>query len=147
MGTFIQDLPTSITAILFVLFVYFFYRTAQYTIRFHRHNLISRKKGCKAVPRYPHLDPIYGVDLLLENSRLLKTGGFLERVRQRYISLHTWTFSPIILGVRVINTAEPENIKAILATQFREFELPRGRKAVSDSISSLICLVILGWVV
>lgn len=131
MAPFLQDISPSITGIFFFLALYILFRAVQHAIMFHRRNLISRKKGCKAVPSYPHRDPIWGFDLFLENSRLFKTGGFLKRVQERFLSLNTWTFSVLNLGVRMINTAEPENIKAILATQFREFELPKGRKTVS----------------
>ncbi len=127
MATVVQNLPPSIAGILFFLSLYILYRIGQYAIVARRRNLIRREKGCKAVPSYPHRDP-FGIDLFLENSRLLKNGGFLSRVLERYLSLNAWTFSVLISGVRMINTAEPENIKAILATQFREFELPKGRK-------------------
>lgn len=52
----------------------------------------------------------------------------MEGVLARYTRMGTYTWTQLFLGDRVINTAEPENIKAILATQFKEFELPPRRK-------------------
>jgi cytochrome P450 len=37
------------------------------------------------------------------------------------------TFSQLLMGKRVINTSEPENIKALLATQFKDFGMPTMR--------------------
>jgi cytochrome P450 len=42
-----------------------------------------------------------------------------------------YTFSQLLLRREVINTVEPENVKAILATQFKDFSLPPTRKAAS----------------
>ena len=44
------------------------------------------------------------------------------------LGMGRYTYSSILSGVRVIQTCEPENIKAILATQFKDFNLPDSRK-------------------
>ncbi|KAE8454401.1 hypothetical protein EG329_000023 [Mollisiaceae sp. DMI_Dod_QoI] len=105
------------------------YRLALYAIGVQRRNKIIREKRCKPYKNYPHKDPIFGFDLFFENARLSKQGGLLDKICERYARLDTYTFSQLLLGERMINTAEPENIKAILATQFKDFELPPRRKA------------------
>jgi hypothetical protein len=117
MATFLQDLSPVNKGIVSCLVLYTIYWIVQYSIKLHRQDAIIRKKGCKPVRKYPHRDPVLGLDIFLENAKLLKTGGF-------------WTFSQLLMGDRIINTTEPENIKAILATQFHEFELPPRRKDV-----------------
>jgi hypothetical protein len=117
-------------SVLSFLSLYIVYHIVQRAIKLRRQSLIIRENGCKPVATYPHRDPILGLDLFLENSKLARTGGMWDRVRERYLSLNTWTFSQLLLGARLITTAEPENIKAILATQFKDFELPPRRKEV-----------------
>jgi len=128
MSTFIENRSPVTLSLLALTSLYTLYHLTLYLITTHRRNLISRKHGCKPIPSYPHKEPIFGLDIFLENSRLMKTGGFMEAVQARYHRLNTYTYTQLFLGDRVINTAEPENIKAVLATQFKEFELPPRRK-------------------
>jgi len=134
MATFLQDLPPSTAGIAFFISMYILYRIVKYAVRLHRCNMIIRKNGCKRIPSYPHRDPIFSLDLFFKNSKPSKTGKFLQRFEERYLSLNAWTFSQLLLGVEMINTAEPQNIKALLATQFREFELAGRRKAAFQPV-------------
>lgn len=133
MAILLQDLSLTSKGILAFFALYIVYQIVRLSAQFRRHNSIIYKNGCKPVATYPHRDPIFGLDIFLENSKLSKTGGFWDRVRERYLALDCWTFSQLLLGSRVINTAEPENIKALLATQFKDFELPPRRKEVCFS--------------
>ncbi|KUJ09796.1 putative cytochrome P450 [Mollisia scopiformis] len=110
------------------------YRLALYVIAAQRRNKIIRDNGCKPYKNYPHKDPIFGFDLFAENLRLSKTGGVLDIIVDRYARLNTNTFSQLLLGERFINTSEPENVKALLATQFKDFALPSRRKAALGPI-------------
>jgi cytochrome P450 len=115
---------------------YFVYFLVQYAITIHRRSLIIRKNGCKPPPKYPHSEPFFGIDLFIENAKLSMKGGFLERLVERYQNINggVWTYSVLLNGERAINTAEPENIKAVLATKFKDFELPPRRKAAFHPI-------------
>ncbi|KAK0105094.1 hypothetical protein ONS95_004543 [Cadophora gregata] len=128
MSTFLENRSPVTLGLLALTSLYTIYHLTLYLITAHRRNLISRKHNCQPIPAYPHKDPIFGLDLFLENSRVIKLGQFLPAVQARYTLLNAHTWSQLFLGERVINTAEPENIKAILATQFKEFELPPRRK-------------------
>ncbi|TVY92117.1 Cytochrome P450 monooxygenase [Lachnellula willkommii] len=115
--------------------LYILYLLVQATITSHRRYLISRKHGCKPVPSYPHTDPIFGLDVFLKNFKLSNTGGFLDDVKRKFENvIGGYTFTQLLLGDRQIFTAEPENIKAILATQFKDFQLPPRRKAAFQPI-------------
>jgi cytochrome P450 len=91
----------------------------------YQRSVIRRANGCKSIPAFPHKDPVFGLDFFVEGSRLIKTGGFLARTVERFECVNGGvnTYSQIVLGTRVIVTREPENIKAILATKFKEFGL------------------------
>jgi cytochrome P450 len=110
--------------------IYLLYHLVQTCVTAYQRHLFKREKGCKPEPRYPHLESIFGIDIFLENLRLSKTGGFLDAVSARYkrVGEGIHTYSSLLTGERVIQTCEPENIKAILATQFKDFNLPSGRK-------------------
>jgi hypothetical protein len=128
--TFLQERSPSILALLLLSGSYVVYSLLQRTITVYRHSTIIKENGCKPIPSYPHKDPVFGLDLFIENFGLSKNGGLVDRVRERFQSVNGGvnTFTQLILGERVINTCEPENIKAILATQFKDFSLPPRRK-------------------
>jgi hypothetical protein len=112
MATLLQDLSLTSKGILAFFSLYLIYQIVQRSITFRRHNTIIRKNGCKPIATYHHREPILGLDIFLENSKLSRTGGLWDRVRERYLALNRWTFSVLLLGTRVINTAEPENINS-----------------------------------
>ncbi|KAI9047002.1 hypothetical protein LZ554_009076 [Drepanopeziza brunnea f. sp. 'monogermtubi'] len=107
---------------------YVLYQIVLYLEAARRRSIIVRKHGCRSIPTYPHRDPIFGLDVFIENARLERMGGFLERVEARYREMGTYTFRLLLLGDPVINTVEPENLKAMLATQFKDFAIPSRRK-------------------
>ncbi|KAG9237693.1 cytochrome P450 [Amylocarpus encephaloides] len=130
----LEDYSPTILILLGVGVLYILTKGVQQGIAYHRQSWIIRTNGCKPCPAYPHKDPIFGLDLFLINLKLSRDGGFLEGVRNRYKALKCRTFSQITLGERMIMTCEPENVKAILATQFKQFELPPRRKNAFDPI-------------
>jgi hypothetical protein len=136
MSAFLQERSPSLTVAFLLAGLYLVYRLIQYGITTRRRSIIIRERGCKPYPKYPHRDPVLGLDLFIENFKLSKTGGFLERTPERYEEVNggCWTFSQLLLGETVLNTAEPENIKAILATQFKDFNLSPRRKAAFQPV-------------
>jgi len=107
--------------------IFIFYQLVKYVIQYQRRSAIIRNKGCKPLRSYPHKDPILGLDLFFLNVGLVKSGKFLPGVRERFEKIPGWTYSQLLLGTKLINTVEPENIKAILATQFKDFGMPSTR--------------------
>ena len=108
---------------------WFIHQYFSYVRRVRKYNKIIREKGCLPCKAYPHKDPILGLDLFIENLWLLNKGGILEKLSERYYRQNTWTYTQLLFREKVINTADPENIKAILATQFRDFQHSPRRKA------------------
>ncbi|KAL2062313.1 hypothetical protein VTL71DRAFT_6579 [Oculimacula yallundae] len=132
MSTFIEKRSPVALTLLGFSSLYILYQLTLYLSFIRRRRIISHKHGCKPIPSWPHKDPIFGLDIFLENARLARLGGFMEQVQARYTRMGVYTFTQLFLGDRLILTAEPENIKAVLATQFKDFELPPRRKAAFE---------------
>src|SRR6266487_1095016 len=97
--------PTAI-ALLGLGGAYFVFLLVQFGITNRRQSLIIRKNDCKPPPKYPHSDPIFGFDLFIENAKLSRKGGFLERLMERYQNINggVWTYSFLLNGNRMITT-------------------------------------------
>lgn len=130
LSSLLQERSASFVAVLFLSGSYIIYNLIQRVLKYSRHAKIIKEHGCKPIAKYPHKDPIFGLDIFLENVKLSRTGGFMEKVRERYARINGGvnSYSQLLLGDVTINTSEPENIKAILATQFKDFNLPQRRK-------------------
>ncbi|RDW62146.1 hypothetical protein BP6252_11579 [Coleophoma cylindrospora] len=126
----LQDQHPSILFGLGILASYALLRIVQYVITYQRRSIIIRNNGCKPPPKYPHKDPFFGFDLFRENARRLREGKFLDGIIPRYNAVNggVTTFTSLFLGTTIINTIEPENVKTILATKFKDFHLPQTRK-------------------
>lgn len=115
---------------------YVIYSIIQRILLARRRYLFQKANGCKPIPSYPHRDRILGLDLFFENVKLLKEGGILEKFKERYSTInggvHTW--SQYVLGTYTINTVETENIKTILTTNFKDFQLSAMRKEAMKPI-------------
>ncbi|KAI4271167.1 MAG: hypothetical protein LQ337_006202 [Flavoplaca oasis] len=78
----------------------------------------------KALPaKYP-----FGVDLLIDDLKNLKEHKVLETWQKRFQNLECTTFSAKQLHVQYLATTEPENIKSILATDFKSYSVGDVRK-------------------
>ncbi|KAG9245337.1 cytochrome P450 [Calycina marina] len=112
----------------------------RYFLLAHHRVRFSAVNNCQPVPRYPHKDPIFGLDLFFENIRLIKHGGILEGFRARYKKVRpqsagpVYTFSQLALGRMIINTCEPVNVQTILAKNFNDYELSPLRKKAMEPI-------------
>ena len=127
---YLQERSPSVLAIFALSGVYVLYNLLNRFISWQRRSRIIKEHGCKPYAKYPHKDPFFGLDLFKANVKLSREGGLWQEVERRYQRINGGvnTFSQLLLGEEVINTAEPENIKAMLATQFKDFELTPRRK-------------------
>lgn len=104
-----------------------------------RHTQKARRIGCGEAPLYPGQDP-FGISTLLETleaarEKLLpqlaeKRVAFLSRRHDRYVS----TFRICQAGRENLLTADPKNIQAMLATQFKDFGLGDMRRNVANPV-------------
>lgn len=124
MASFLQSSSPSLVAALSFAAVFLLYQIIQYAITEQRRAAFRRSKGCKPVVKYPHKDPIFGLDMILDNVANVKSGRFLPSIRARTERMGANTYSHLVMGKTTYNTNEPDNIKAILATQFKEFRMP-----------------------
>ncbi|KAI9881253.1 MAG: hypothetical protein M1830_005539 [Pleopsidium flavum] len=87
---------------------------------------IIRENGCKLPVKYPHVDPILGIDLFRINVKAIRSHTFLREARARF-GTYGNTFQSVFMGSRAIVTIEPENIKTILSLKFKDFGLGERR--------------------
>ncbi|TAQ83964.1 hypothetical protein B7494_g7712 [Chlorociboria aeruginascens] len=82
----------------------------------------KQKHGCEPIARLPQSERILGLGLYRTLRQSSKNKVVLEKAKQRYDGVgNTWECR--LLGRRFVNTIEPENIKTILATNFKDFGL------------------------
>lgn len=86
-----------------------------------RQKLISTN-GCKPAPKYPVRDPFFATDVLYGQIRGAKNKTYLD---DRVIQYEQYgnTHSSRLITTPTILTIEPENIKAVLSTQMKNFEV------------------------
>lgn len=98
----------------------FLLRLLYYT---HRNHALATRYRCKA-PRslVPMADPFLGLDFLLKTVRAAQHRGYLALTQQRFRE-HGPTYVARRALYTTVHTIDPENIKAILATEFQSFSL------------------------
>lgn len=123
---------SSIQAVLAALVLYtFYYIYWQYTIGVSRRRMV-KDNGCKPIKSSPELNPwvdsVLGWKLFVENGKAFKEHRLLEHIRGRF-QRNGYTFYNRLLTTNIYVTAEPENLKTILALKFKDWSLPDRRKA------------------
>ncbi|KAL8925403.1 MAG: hypothetical protein Q9208_003495 [Pyrenodesmia sp. 3 TL-2023] len=114
-----------------LVFYLIYYVTWQLTIGVYRRRTI-RKHGCKPVKDSPVYnswkDCLFGWTQLVSNMKAHGEQRLLEHWRDRFLR-HGNTLHLKIAFDDLIFTTEPENVKAMLATNFKDWILPNRRKA------------------
>jgi hypothetical protein len=82
----------------------------------------KKEHGCKPEHKLPQFDRFIGIGLYRIQRRAFLDHRTLATIRQRYAA-NGLTFSSVTLGVKFFHTIDPENIKAVLATNFSDFGL------------------------
>lgn len=82
---------------------------------------ISKKFGCQETEGL--LAPFFSIPLLLELLKALSNGYILEWILEKFLKTKNDTVHVDLGGIRVLFTFQPENYKAILASQFNDFAL------------------------
>jgi hypothetical protein len=99
--------------------VFFIYTSLRTRLRHHQY---ARLHGCQPYPRLPQWDQFFGLDLLVADIAAAKNRLLLSEALSKYNQLgSTWSF--ILMGHTSIATIDPENLKAILASQFDDFSV------------------------
>lgn len=114
----------ALAAILFIL-----YKAIKYHLRTSR---IARN-GCAEPPRYPHKDPILGLDLFSKYMNAFSTETFLDFNKQMF-DTYGRTFKSNVLGTTTYRTIDPEVSKAIFTTYTSRFGLEPLRYNVANHL-------------
>ena len=88
---------------------------------------LSEEKGCQPVVKLPDWDPILGLQTFFVNNAALREHRLLRAVNERYGRMGVHTFRLKLMGMPVISTIEPENLKAIQALDFKNWSLGQRR--------------------
>ena len=81
----------------------------------------QRRYNCGPAPKLWQMETLIGLSTMLENLKAWKAKSFLELLRQRFHTAGS-TYSATVAGKRYIFTIEPENIKAVFADRFDDFD-------------------------
>ncbi|KAI1344555.1 cytochrome P450 [Xylariaceae sp. FL0016] len=94
----------------------------------------AAKHGCEPPPKLRQFEDIIGVENVTEVAKAWNSSTWLDMWFRRFTTIGT-TFQASSLGRTTIFTVDPQNIKAILATQFKEFDLgPRRMRLLGPII-------------
>jgi cytochrome P450 len=112
--------PSFSYSVLGFLVAYFLYgKISLYLVR----RKFIRENDCKPPPPLPQSERILGLGILLENARNSREKRFLRAIYERFNRMGVTTFTASVAGESFISTIEPENIKHVLALQFKDFDI------------------------
>ncbi|KAI9642244.1 hypothetical protein NHQ30_009046 [Ciborinia camelliae] len=100
-----------------IILTLYLYKKIQERLTTHA---ITLQNHCLPAKKYPHKDPIFGLDLFLQLGRAHKTGHLLSTHRQLHATLGK-TFQAKSWGTPVLYTCEARNIQTVLAHAFPNF--------------------------
>lgn len=104
--------------------------------RLFRHaerNRDLQAKGCQPVIRHWQWDPILGLDVVLGQVNALRHNYYLPWLSKMHANMPK-TFSINFFGRKQIYTIEPENLKAMTATNFDDFGIEPIRRHTKGSM-------------
>ena len=82
--------------------------------------------SCEDLVKYPHKD-VFGFDFIWNTVQAVRSKHYLE-INQHLHRVHGSTFYTTLLGSVTVHTIEPENIKSITSTNFKNYGIDIGRK-------------------
>lgn len=108
---------------------YVVFRILDHYITAGRIAVKARELGCQEPPQ-EHFRLPFGIDNVRAAMAADKEKLFPDWIvsRANKMGVHTWRFD--LFGTRVITTREPQNIQALLATQFGAFDLGPHRRGL-----------------
>jgi len=92
----------------------------------------SMARGCKPPRKFPQPERIIGLKLLRSMRVASKSSNSLQANLKRFETAGGDTYQATVLGRTFINTKDPENIQAVLATNFKDFDLGQSRIKTFD---------------
>lgn len=90
------------------------------------HKRVSHRR-CSFPPRYPQKSLLLGLDVLRDIILAVRSRRYLKTIQLSY-QQYGDTFSKYILFSSIICTIEPDNIKTVLSTSFKDYGITSVRK-------------------
>ena len=87
-----------------------------------KHRAFRQRNHCVPAPKLPQWDRILGVPTMIENLKAWKAKALLELQTSRFYTAG-FTYSATVAGSYTTFTIEPENIKAVFADRFNDFDV------------------------
>lgn len=113
---------------LWLLSAFLLYKLAA-TLLTHRRNASrAQQLGCKPLPSLPSPDPL-GITNIVRLIQANNAGRFPDHINERVLALSraegrpVFTYQLHLMRNWLLFTCDPKNIQAVLATQFKDFEL------------------------
>ncbi len=127
---------TSLLKSAFVLFGFWlFFRLLGKIKRALQVRRLAAAQGCGPAVRWKTYDPIFSLDLLWTVYKDYSAHRFLEATTNRFAKLQSNTIRfSALWGPPTISTIEPDNLKCILATKFKDFNIDHYRKEALKAI-------------
>jgi hypothetical protein len=117
-----QQLATFV--LIAALVFYFGYRQLTYFISLRS---FARQHGTRHAKADRHWDPFFGLDFVIHTLRASRGKCLLEDMQARFSRVgHTFTSN--VLGDVLIFTDEPKNARAVLVTNFADFDMGELRR-------------------
>ena len=91
-----------------------------YISKARRIRRLSTEKGCRPPPSLPQKDPIFGLDLVLQDVKIHREHRRASALKQRF-ETYGYTYDCKFFGTRMIWTADPMNIQSVYSTDFTSF--------------------------
>ncbi|ORY17853.1 cytochrome P450 alkane hydroxylase-like protein [Clohesyomyces aquaticus] len=85
--------------------------------------------NCQPCPHRLNKDPILGLDILRQNLNNAANKKILEVTYNRFLRFSSYTIQSRIMTMPLIITIEPENVKTILSTKFKDYSFGARNKA------------------
>ena len=91
-----------------------------YLTKLRQRHTLSHANGCRPATKYPHWDPVLGLDLFFMTGKLFEENRYLPHLVERYAKLGR-TFETNLLGSSSINTIEPQNLQTVYVAKFKDW--------------------------
>ena len=124
--TQLPPLLPSLASLCVIYLLYYLYW--QLTVGTSRRRMV-REHGCQPPFKLPDWDPFFGLGNASTIMRWAEERTLLSNNYKRMTGFGVRTFRTNSFGTVFLLTIEPENLKQILAVQFKNFALPKRRKA------------------
>ena len=95
-----------------------------------KHAAFRARTGSYDAPAVARLPFLWGIDVMRDNIKTVREDRVLPTELDMFRDMGSNTWSTLLLGTKFINTAEPENLKTMMAVDFKKWGLGEQRKRV-----------------